>query len=398
MNRDQHPFLNAAFSNIPLKIVFQYFVDLPDESEPELDSVEEDAHVDYLETPTTTKPRKTTSTPADISPVDLTLEAARRSRRSRSPTTAANGGQPPVKGKPSLARQARHVTPGKSGIAPDKSANCPTGGDSGREDVLHVAFMHSELTCIREHMEKLNSVPKDISTLRNSVESSQGDVNVVGFHCVAMKAYVASMAGDLNNSANEVNSIKTHVIGLCSDTTALKGDLHGLAKKVVESKIISKGTKDEVASARVDIVPVGDDVNIVKTDVIGVDSKVSVIGQDLSSLKHDVNVIKADVVSIKHDIATFRSELANISSGVQAIQWSLGKEGSPEYCDAGMCTDNKQDKIKSDPSTPEQDPALGTHVEEEGKGNDASLITSEVTFRPREEEITYEQVMQRARQ
>ena len=106
MNRDQHPFLNAAFSNIPLKIVFQYFVDLPDESEPELDSVDEDAQVDYLETPTTTKPRKTTSTPADISPVDLTLEAARRSRRSRSPTTAADGGQPPVKGKSSPARQA----------------------------------------------------------------------------------------------------------------------------------------------------------------------------------------------------------------------------------------------------------------------------------------------------
>ena len=83
MNRDQHPFLNAACANIPLKIVFQYFVDLPDESEPELDSVDEDAQVDYLETPTTTKPRKTTSTPADMSPVDLTLEAACRSRRSR---------------------------------------------------------------------------------------------------------------------------------------------------------------------------------------------------------------------------------------------------------------------------------------------------------------------------
>ena len=130
----------------------------------------EDAQVDHLETPTPTnrKPRKTTSTPADMSPVDLTLEAARRSRRSRSPTTAADGVQPPVKGKSSPARQARHVTPGKSGLAPDK---CPTSGDSGRDD-MQVAFMHSELTCIREHMEKLTSLPKDISTQRNSVESS----------------------------------------------------------------------------------------------------------------------------------------------------------------------------------------------------------------------------------
>ena len=166
------------------------------------------------------------------------------------------------------ARQARHVTPGKSGLAPDK---CPTSGDSGRDDVFQVAFMHSELICIREHMEKLTSLPKDISTLQNSVESSQGDVNVVSTHCVAMKADVASMAGDTRNSANEVNSIKTHVIGLRSDTMALKGDLHGFAKNVVESKIISKGTKDEVASAQVDILRVGDDVNIVKTDVMGVD-------------------------------------------------------------------------------------------------------------------------------
>ena len=152
-----------------------------------------------------------------------------------------------MKGKSSPAHQARQVTPGKSGIAPDKSANCPTSGDSGREDVLQVVFMHSELTCIREHMEKLNSVPKDISTLRNSVESSQGDVNVVGTHCVAMKTDVSSMAGDIRNGGNEVNSIKTHVIGLRSDAMALKEDLHGLAKNVVESKNISKGTKEEVA-------------------------------------------------------------------------------------------------------------------------------------------------------
>ena len=92
-------------------------------------------------------------------------------------------------------------------------------------------------------------------------------------------------------------------------------------------------------------------------------------------MKHDVNVIKADVVSIKHDIDTFRSELANISSGVQAIQWSLSKPGSAEYRYAGICTDNEQVEIKSDPGTPEQDlnPAVGTHVQEEG--NAGSLNT-----------------------
>ena len=67
----------------------------------------------------------------------------------------------------------------------------------------------------------------------------------------------------------------------------------------------------------------------------------------------------------------------------------MGKEGSAEYRNAGMCTDNEKVELKSDPGTPEQ----GIHVEEEGKGNDASLNTSEVTFQPREEEVTYEQVM-----
>ena len=73
-------------------------------------------------------------------------------------------------------------------------------------------------------------------------------MSVLASHCVDIKTDVAYMASDINNSTNEVKSIKTHLKGLPTNTMTLKGDLHGLAKNVVESKIVSKGTKDECQS------------------------------------------------------------------------------------------------------------------------------------------------------
>ena len=135
------------------------------------------------------------------------------------------------------------------GVASGKS----TKDKSGDQEGLQVAFMHSELTCIREHVEKIAVLPQDLTLLPNSVESAQGDLGVVGTHSLAIKSDVTSMAADVKNNGGEINSLKTNVIGLRSDTMALKSDLHGFSKNVVESKLVSRNTKDEVASARVDI-------------------------------------------------------------------------------------------------------------------------------------------------
>ena len=170
---------------------------------------------------------------------------------------------------------------------------------------------------------RLTSQLKTSLGTRRAYRSAQGDLGVVRTHSLAIKSDVASTEADVKNTETEINSLKTHVISLRSDTMALKLDLHGLSKNVVESKLVSRSTKDEIASDRVDVVCVGDDVNIAEADVLGVDRKVSRMAGDLATLKHDVNVVKCDVVSIKKELAGFKSEMATISAGVQAIQWSL---------------------------------------------------------------------------
>ena len=86
---------------------------------------------------------------------------------------------------------------------------------------------------------------------------------MVGTQSLAIQSNVTSIAADITTTGTEVSSFKTHLIGLRSDTMALKSDIHGLAKNVVESKLVTRSTKDEVASARVDIVRVGDDINVI---------------------------------------------------------------------------------------------------------------------------------------
>ena len=122
-------------------------------------------------------------------------------------------------------------------LVSDKS----TKDKSGDQEGLQVAFMHSELTCIWEHVEKITVLPQELTLLRNSIGSAQGDLGVVGTHSLAKKSDVASMAANVKNTRTEINSLNTHVIGLRSDTMALKSDLHGLSKNVVESKLDKVG-------------------------------------------------------------------------------------------------------------------------------------------------------------
>ena len=71
-------------------------------------------------------------------------------------------------------------------LASDKS----TKDKSGDQEGLQVAFMHSELNCIREHVEKIAVLPQELTLLRNSVESAQGNLGVVGTHSLAIKSDV----------------------------------------------------------------------------------------------------------------------------------------------------------------------------------------------------------------
>ena len=380
--------------------VLEYVSDTP------LDLAEEDGQMDY--TMNVSRGKKTTSTPKEtVTDVDLTGSPEHR------PAPGGPGGSSPApslpEGLPTPTKlkdkeQGRNLGKTSVPVASDKSTNSKKGKDgsaSGDQEGLQVAFMHSELTCIREHVEKIAVVPQEIALLRNSIESTQGDLGVVGTQSLAIQSNVTSIAADITTTGTEVSSFKTHLIGLRSDTMALKSDIHGLAKNVVESKLLTRSTKDEVASARVDIVRVGDDINIAKSDVLGVDRKVSLMGSDLATLKHEVNVMKSDVVCIKKELAGFKSEIATIAAGVQSIQWSLSTNSASQYRDIGMCTDVEQIEVKSETGSPQPTAAEGdVHAPVEGvegvqnpeEAVPPALDTSEVSFRPQPDAATYENV------
>ena len=120
--------------------------------------------------------KKTTSTPRDTD-VDLTVSAQDRPAPGGlhgsspapsliedlpTPTKLENEQQGPNVGKTALP----------VGGASDKSTKSTKGNDgatSGDQEGLQVAFMQSELTCIREHVEKIAIVPQEIARLRNSL-------------------------------------------------------------------------------------------------------------------------------------------------------------------------------------------------------------------------------------
>lgn len=328
--------------------------------------------LDHTADHTSVPANKTTSTPvSSTAQVDLTFDSPRKT----TPSVAKDRARPTVQAK--AAKQ------------PEGEKKAESSGD---QEGLQVAFMHSELTCIREHIEKISSIPQDLLLLRNSVESAQGDVVVLGTQCHGFKKDLASIGADLNSSSQEVNSVKTHIIGLRADTMGLKGDLHGVSKICVEGKIIAKGTKDEVSNARVDLVRVSDDVNTVKRDVVGLDSKVAVVVDDLASLKHEVCVIKSDVASIKRDVASFKTVLGTIACGVQALQSSIIQPGSASVGSRDAEINEKEIDVKTDPGTPYHEPSDGEQNEQDQSETVESLDTSEVSFKYKLGQITYENV------
>ena len=154
-------------------------------SDTALDLAEEDGQMDY--TMNVSRGKKTTSTPKEtVTDVDLTRSPEHQ------PAPGGPGGSSPApslpEGLPTLTKlkdkeQGCNIGKTSVPVASDKSTNSNKGKDgaaSGDQEGLQVAFMHSELTRIREHVEKIAVVPQEIALLRNSLESTQGDLGVVG--------------------------------------------------------------------------------------------------------------------------------------------------------------------------------------------------------------------------
>ena len=57
-------------------------------------------------------------------------------------------------------------------------------------DHLQVAFIHSEMLCVRENLQKMDKLPEEVKLMRNSIDSAHGDITSVGANRVRVKTDV----------------------------------------------------------------------------------------------------------------------------------------------------------------------------------------------------------------
>ena len=152
---------------------------------------------------------------------------------------------------------------------------------------LQVAFIHSEISCVRENIKKMDKLPDEVKLLPNSIDSVHGNVNTVGANCVKVKTDVTSILEEVRDTDKVVHDVKTHVLGLHTEANNLKGDIHVLKSKTVELKVVSQGAKDEVG-----------DVRMLKEDITSVEGKINILQQDMPHIKHEIGLMKSDVSTV----------------------------------------------------------------------------------------------------
>ena len=267
-----------------------------------------------------------------------------------------------------------------------------------------MAYIHSEMSCVRENIEKLQKIPHEVHLLRNSIDSVHGDINTVGASSVKVKSDVTSILEEVRDADKIAHDIKTHVLGLHAETNNLKGDIHGLKSKTVEVKVISQGAKDELSNARVEISSMAGDVKILKEDVTSVEGKINIMQADIAHIKHEMGLIRSDVSTVKHDMGTVKSSIGNINRGISEIKSALVSRC--DKVDQAVGTDTVfLEEVKSDPGTGDE----GHHMmvpreyQESPERRDdnlsglSSLNTSEVQFKPSAAFLTYHKERLRAK-
>ena len=304
----------------------------------------------------------------------------------------------PQKKTPPVPWTTSHVT---KTITVEEAAK-KSSRDEGED--LQVAYIHSEMSCVRENIEKLQKIPHEVHLLRNSIDSVHGDINTVGASCVKVKSDVTSILEEVRDADKIAHDIKTHVLGLHAETNNLKGDIHGLKSKTVEVKVISQGAKDELSNARVEISSMAGDVKILKEDVTSVEGKINIMQADIAHIKHEMGLIRSDVSTVKHDMGTVKSSIGNINRGISEIKSALVSRC--DKVDQAVGTDTVfLEEVKSDPGTGDE----GHHMmvpreyQESPERRDdnlsglSSLNTSEVQFKPSAAFLTYHKERLRAK-
>ena len=70
-----------------------------------------------------------------------------------------------------------------------------------------MAYIHSEMSCVRENIEKLQKLPHEVHLLRNSIDSVHGD-NTVGTSCVKVKSDVTSILEEVRDADKIAHDVK----------------------------------------------------------------------------------------------------------------------------------------------------------------------------------------------
>ena len=225
-------------------------------------------------------------------------------------------------------------------------------------DHLQVAFIHSEMLCICENLQKMYKLSEEVKLIRNSIDSVQGDITSIGANSVRLETGVSAILEELRDADKVVHDVKTHILGLHAESNNLKGDIHGLKSKAVEVKVVCQGTKDQLGSARFEMSSVAGDVRILKEDVTSVEGKITIQQQDMAHIKHEMGLMKSDATTVRHDLATVKSTVNNIKRGIAVIESALVSRC--DKVDKEVGTDPTiLDEIKSDPgSIDEQTPIM----------------------------------------
>ena len=76
-----------------------------------------------------------------------------------------------------------------------------------------MAYIHSEMSCVRENIEKLQKIPHEVHLLRNSIDSVHGDINTVGASSVKVKSDVTSILEEVRERGQDSTRRKNACLG-----------------------------------------------------------------------------------------------------------------------------------------------------------------------------------------
>ena len=122
---------------------------------------------------------------------------------------------------------------------------------------------------MQRDVNKLLPQSKEITLLRNSVESAQANINSVGSVVVAVNSGIDEVKSDVPKTVSEVSNLKTHILGVLQEIMSLKTNNHGAQSKMVSLKLQSEAiNENELANVKAEVGKIQSHITSIK-DIFG---------------------------------------------------------------------------------------------------------------------------------